>query len=58
VEQKGMAWIADGVQRYPSDKRKKLLRPNEIVDVREGCKMPEFSEKSLVSRAEKHSIIR
>jgi len=48
------SWSTGGVQRYPSDKGKKLLRPDEIVDVRESCKMPEFFVKSPLSGAEKH----
>ena len=30
------------------------LRPDEIVDVRESCKIPEFFEKSPLSGAGKH----
>jgi len=48
------SWSTGGVQRYPSDKGKKLLRPDEIVDVRESCKTPEFLEKSPLSGVGKH----
>ena len=34
--------------------KKRQLRPYEIVDVRESCKMPESFEKSPISGAEKH----
>jgi hypothetical protein len=30
--------------------------PDEIFDVRKSCKMPEFFEKSPLSRARKHHI--
>jgi len=51
----GMVWSAGCIKkRYPSDKRKKLLRSDEIFEVRESCKIPEFSEKSPLSGAEKH----
>jgi len=49
----GLVWRPGGVQRYPSDKRKKLLRSDEIVDIRENCKIPEFFEKSSLSEAGK-----
>jgi len=48
------SWSTGGVQRYSSDKEKKLLRPDDIVDVGESYKMSEFFEKSPLSRAEKH----
>ena len=38
--------------RYPLDKGEKLLRPDEIIDVRESCKAPEFFEKPPLSRGE------
>jgi hypothetical protein len=49
-----MICSACSVQRYPSDKEKKLLMPDEIFDVRESCKISEFFEKSPLSRAGKH----
>ena len=49
-----MVYDAGSLQRYTSDKGKKLLRPDEIVDVRESCKTSEFFEKSPLSEAAKH----
>jgi hypothetical protein len=49
-----VVWSTGGVQRYPSDKGKKLLRPNEIFDIRGSSKTSEFSKKSPLSGAEKH----
>ena len=43
-----------GIQRYPSDEGKKLLRLDEIVDFRENSIMPEFFEKSSLSGVKKH----
>jgi len=43
---------ASSVQRYPSNKGKRLLKPDEIVNVKESCKMPEFLEKSPFSGSE------
>ena len=40
--------------RYPSGKGKKLLRPDEIVNFGESCKLPKFFNKPPLSGAKKH----
>jgi len=46
--------IRRGFRGYPSDKGKKLFRPDDIVDVRESSKIPEFFKKLPLSGAGKH----
>jgi hypothetical protein len=49
-----MDWSGGSVQRYTTNKGKMLLRPDEIVNVREHCKMSEYLERSPLSKAKKH----